>query len=429
MDWFNTQFYRDFGYGLLYPQIFPHHKRPTDEAPQRHDRVGQGQGADVVRRARQALSSATTQYICGDKITIADYFGACIVTAGELIGCDVRGAAERQALARQHEEAVDVGRASTRSCTASRRRSRTSSSSRSRMIRRGCTTTRIAAATPRRRGGSTRTSSACRSSNAFEIRETKSGRADARPASRSTRWTTARASRSSRCPTTPFDFKVQHDYDLHIALEVPHDVLAPMLAKGKAARASSAAASRITTDHRLDLLPRSERLRDRADREAPGARRATWTRRRTARAPSWRAGSAPSRATRSSSRWLPQVAAQSSSGLGPRREHGASAVSSWNHSDAAVERGASAAASVMRAHALDGARPLTPWPVNGGVTERRRPGRNAGRRRCSRTMPLISADRVAMEVRRAERVRGRHPSAAGTRRSRACARPARRAAR
>ena len=32
MDWFNTNFYRDFGYGLVYPQIFPHHKRRSDEA-------------------------------------------------------------------------------------------------------------------------------------------------------------------------------------------------------------------------------------------------------------------------------------------------------------------------------------------------------------------------------------------------------------
>ena len=32
MDWFNTGFYRDYGYGVVYPQIFPHHKRPSDEA-------------------------------------------------------------------------------------------------------------------------------------------------------------------------------------------------------------------------------------------------------------------------------------------------------------------------------------------------------------------------------------------------------------
>ena len=36
-------------------------------------------------------------------------------------------------------------------------------------------------------------------------------------------------------PDSPFDFKEQHDFDLHIALEVEPDVLQPMLDKGKAA--------------------------------------------------------------------------------------------------------------------------------------------------------------------------------------------------
>ena len=35
-------------------------------------------------------------------------------------------------------------------------------------------------------------------------------------------------------PDSPFDFKDQHDYDLHIALEVEEPRLAEMLAKGKA---------------------------------------------------------------------------------------------------------------------------------------------------------------------------------------------------
>jgi catechol 2,3-dioxygenase-like lactoylglutathione lyase family enzyme len=34
-------------------------------------------------------------------------------------------------------------------------------------------------------------------------------------------------------PDSPFDFKTQHDYDLHIALEVEERTLADMLAKGK----------------------------------------------------------------------------------------------------------------------------------------------------------------------------------------------------
>jgi len=36
-------------------------------------------------------------------------------------------------------------------------------------------------------------------------------------------------------PDTPFEFKPQHDFDLHIALEVEPDVLQPMLEKGRAA--------------------------------------------------------------------------------------------------------------------------------------------------------------------------------------------------
>jgi catechol 2,3-dioxygenase-like lactoylglutathione lyase family enzyme len=36
-------------------------------------------------------------------------------------------------------------------------------------------------------------------------------------------------------PDMPFEFKPQHDFDLHIALEVTPEVLQIMLAKGKAA--------------------------------------------------------------------------------------------------------------------------------------------------------------------------------------------------
>ena len=36
-------------------------------------------------------------------------------------------------------------------------------------------------------------------------------------------------------PDSPFDFKKQHDFDLHIALEVTPQVLHDMFAKGKAA--------------------------------------------------------------------------------------------------------------------------------------------------------------------------------------------------
>ena len=34
----------------------------------------------------------------------------------------------------------------------------------------------------------------------------------------------------------PFEFKPQHDFDLHIALEVDREVLEPMMAKARALR-------------------------------------------------------------------------------------------------------------------------------------------------------------------------------------------------
>ena len=90
MDWFNTQFMRDFAYGLLYPQVFPHHKRPSDEIHQGVIAWGKDK-AQVWFGVLDKHIIGSKPYTCGDSITIADYFGGCIVTAGELIGCTYEG--------------------------------------------------------------------------------------------------------------------------------------------------------------------------------------------------------------------------------------------------------------------------------------------------------------------------------------------------
>jgi catechol 2,3-dioxygenase-like lactoylglutathione lyase family enzyme len=70
--------------------------------------------------------------------------------------------------------------------------------------------------------------------NAFEITETKTGRETHVLHS-------FYAMEDGSCiaffevPDTAFDFKQQHDYDLHIAVEVPHAALQPMIEKGKRA--------------------------------------------------------------------------------------------------------------------------------------------------------------------------------------------------
>jgi glutathione S-transferase len=86
MDWFNTQFYRDYAYGLLYPQIFPNHKRPSDE---QHNGVI-AWGKDKTKQWLGVLDKniiGTKEYAASDSISIADYFGACVLATGEAVGC------------------------------------------------------------------------------------------------------------------------------------------------------------------------------------------------------------------------------------------------------------------------------------------------------------------------------------------------------
>ena len=90
MDWLNTGFYRDFGYGLLYPQIFPTHKRPTDE--QTNGVIAWGKAkTEKWLRVLETHFLGNTPYLCSKEITIADYFGACIVSTGEIIRCNFEG--------------------------------------------------------------------------------------------------------------------------------------------------------------------------------------------------------------------------------------------------------------------------------------------------------------------------------------------------
>lgn len=85
MDWFNTSLYRDYGYGVVYPQIFPHHKRPSDEV-----QTGTvAWGKEGTRKWLQVLNDHwlgnTNKYLVGNELTIADYFGAALLTCGDPI--------------------------------------------------------------------------------------------------------------------------------------------------------------------------------------------------------------------------------------------------------------------------------------------------------------------------------------------------------
>jgi glutathione S-transferase len=87
MDFFNTYMMRDFVYGLVYSRVLTHY------------RLGGPAQAQVIalhepraQRRLRALDTwiGTKTFICAETITIADYFGSGIVSAGELIGFDFR---------------------------------------------------------------------------------------------------------------------------------------------------------------------------------------------------------------------------------------------------------------------------------------------------------------------------------------------------
>ena len=91
MDWLNTNFYRDYAYGFIYPQVFPHHRRPTDEMQSGTVAWGKERTEGWLRLLNDYWIGPTKPYLCGERITIADYFGSGLVTLGEVVGCDFAG--------------------------------------------------------------------------------------------------------------------------------------------------------------------------------------------------------------------------------------------------------------------------------------------------------------------------------------------------
>jgi glutathione S-transferase len=91
MDWVNSNLYKDLGYGLVYPQIFPHHRRATDEVQKGTLEWAQGK----TRRWLQVLDTwmigPSKPFLCGSAATIADYFAGSIISLIELIHSDMSG--------------------------------------------------------------------------------------------------------------------------------------------------------------------------------------------------------------------------------------------------------------------------------------------------------------------------------------------------
>ena len=89
MDWFNSNFYRDWGYGLIYPQLFPHLKREDAKVQEAVVAWGKDKSQAWLQVLNDHWIGPSHQYLCGNEISIADYLGSGVVTIGDWIDCDL----------------------------------------------------------------------------------------------------------------------------------------------------------------------------------------------------------------------------------------------------------------------------------------------------------------------------------------------------
>jgi len=87
MDWFNTQFLKDFAYGCVYPQVIAHVR--LSEGAELERRAWSAPRAAKKLKILDAQLAAGGPYVLGRAITLADYLGACVVTVGELADFDL----------------------------------------------------------------------------------------------------------------------------------------------------------------------------------------------------------------------------------------------------------------------------------------------------------------------------------------------------
>jgi glutathione S-transferase len=88
MHWASFNFYREWGYNLAYPQLFPHHQRPSDEG----HRVVVEWGRDKSRFWLGVLDAHWLgdgrTWLTGETMTVADYYVGGLVSLGDMIRWD-----------------------------------------------------------------------------------------------------------------------------------------------------------------------------------------------------------------------------------------------------------------------------------------------------------------------------------------------------
>lgn len=89
IDWFGANFYKDFGFQLVYPQFFPNHSRGSDEVNAAVVAFAWSNTGRWLTVLDQHYLRDGQLFLAGNRLTISDFFGASILSLGELIKFDL----------------------------------------------------------------------------------------------------------------------------------------------------------------------------------------------------------------------------------------------------------------------------------------------------------------------------------------------------
>jgi glutathione S-transferase len=89
--WFESNFYRDFGYQYVYPQLLPQHRRANAAADDATVEWGRTQSQRWFAVLDGHFLRRRQPFVLGEPLTIADFFGASITSLGELVRCRFDG--------------------------------------------------------------------------------------------------------------------------------------------------------------------------------------------------------------------------------------------------------------------------------------------------------------------------------------------------
>ncbi|HEX2463523.1 MAG TPA: glutathione S-transferase family protein [Thermoanaerobaculia bacterium] len=86
MDWWNSNFYREFGYHFVYAQTLQHIKLDSPQGTSDLVARGQGNATRLVGIVDKNFLGDGRKFLCGNEYTIADSFAASILSIGDWIG-------------------------------------------------------------------------------------------------------------------------------------------------------------------------------------------------------------------------------------------------------------------------------------------------------------------------------------------------------